>query len=238
MYNHRIGEINNVKDLNELGKKAAALIILEMNKAIQEKGRFNFALSGGATPLNVFNHLSSDESSDKIDWTNVHLFWVDERCVPTNSDQSNYGIAIEYFHSKMGVKNIHRIRGDTINNDEAAKGYEAVITTELSGDCGDVPAFDLALLGIGEDGHVASIFPDSDALHEKIRYVVCDGGIYSGLERITVTLPVLNASKRIIIIASGNKKRNIMRELIKGEGSEYPISFIDFLATNATWIIC
>ena len=182
--------------------------------------RFSVALAGGDTPRRVYELLANEQFNDRVAWSQVHLFWGDERCVPPEHPDSNYAMVYEALISKVQLPagNVHRIIGEG-NPADNARAYENQLRTFFAGQAW--PRFDLVLLGMGEDGHTASLFPNSEALRENSRWVVPTKNPQSGQERITLTVPVLNHARRIMILVTGKKKAERLKEVLRPQpGSE------------------
>lgn len=208
--------------------RAVAEVILEKAK---EKTKlslpFNIALSGGNTPKLLFNILS-DEYADKMPWHIVRLFWVDERCVPPTHDDSNFGMTYNNLLKYVPIhdSNIFRILGE-VDSQKEANHYQTLLDVQLVKKNG-IPKFDLILLGIGEDGHTASIFPDNlNLLHAEQTVAVAVHPI-SGQKRITLTGTVINHADQVIFLITGVSKATVLRQIFKREPAfeKYPASYI------------
>ena len=182
--------------------------------------RFSVALAGGNTPRRVYELLATERFKNRIEWSQVHLFFGDERSVPPDHPDSNFAMAYESLISKVPIpaKNVHRIIGEG-NADENAQAYENRLRAFFAGL--SWPRFDLVLLGMGEDGHTASLFPNSPALRETARWVVATRNEQSGQDRITLTIPVFNHARRVMFFVTGEKKAQRLKEVLRREpGSE------------------
>ncbi|HJQ31161.1 MAG TPA: 6-phosphogluconolactonase [Pyrinomonadaceae bacterium] len=196
---------------------AAARRIVELARgAIDERGAFSIALSGGSTPRRVYELLAGDEFRGQVDWKSVHVFFGDERTVPADHAESNYRMANEALLSRVGLppENVHRIEGlgDAAAN---ASAYESVMRG-FFGDA-DWPRFDLVMLGMGDDGHTASLFPGTVALSEQRAWVVANWVEKFQTWRITLTAPAINAARRVLFLVTGAGKAERLREVLKGE---------------------
>lgn len=180
--------------------------------------RFSAVLAGGSTPRALYELLAGEPHRGRIPWVRVHLFWSDERTVPPNHEESNFGMAWEAMISKLTIPpgNVHRIRGE-IDPEVAAREYERELGGffDLERNEG-LPRFDLALLGMGEDGHTASLFPDSPALKERDRWVVAARVEKAGGSRITLTCPVLENAACIIFLVTGENKAETLKQVVEG----------------------
>lgn len=172
-------------------------------KSINIKDCFTLVLSGGNTPKIIFDELVRDYTAS-IDWKKVHIFWLDERCVDPEHEDSNYKLAKDHLLDYLEPGSVHRMEGE-LEPKLAASRYEDVIRDFFDLHEGEIPAFDLILLGMGEDGHCASLFPQSSELHEKKRLVVSTEKQYNGHTRISLTLPVINMSTKVLMIGSQKK---------------------------------
>src|SRR5258705_2991684 len=182
--------------------------------------RFSVALAGGNTPRQVYELLATEQFKNRVEWPQVHFFFGDERCVPPEHPDSNYAMAYEALISRVPIpaKNVYRIMGEG-NANESALAYENQLRAFFAGLTW--PRFDLALLGMGEDGHTASLFPNSAALKEMSRWVVATKNEQSGQDRITLTLPALNHARHIMFLVSGKKKAQRLKEVLHPKpGSE------------------
>lgn len=205
-------------DEDALGRAAAGLFLALSREAIASRGRFSTALSGGSTPRRLYELLGEKPYRDAVDWQRVHVFWVDERCVPGDHRESNFRSAFDTVLSlvPLPTENIHRIKGEA-GPERAAREYEDDIRTFFGAP--GMPAFDLIILGVGEDGHTASLFPDSPLLNERVRLAVPVYLEKLKLNRVTLTLPVLNNAARVLVLATGEKKAEVVREILEGPGN-------------------
>lgn len=208
--------------------------------AIAERGRCFVLLAGGSTPKTLYSLLASDPWRDRIDWLHVHLFWGDERCVPPDHPESNYCMAREALldHLDTPTENIHRIRGEH-DADTAANMYDKELRSiEQSGDGRPFP-FDWALLGMGDDGHTASIFPGSPALSETRRRVMAVYVDHLRAWRVTCTPLLINAARRIVFLVSGESKAERLRDVLFGSQrpERWPSQSIKPTAGLVTWLL-
>ena len=218
-------ETRVLRDADALSRAAAERFVEAAAEAIASSGRFVVALAGGSTPRGAYERLASVELAPRVDWSRVHVFWGDERCVPPDHPDSNYRMAREALLDRVPVPdaNVHRVEGER-RPEEAAASYERVLRAFFTGQSADgrtaadapTPCFDLILLGMGQDGHTASLFPGDRALAETERWVaaVRAPDVAPRLPRVTLTLPVINASNRIFFIVSGSRKRKVLRSVL------------------------
>lgn len=207
-------------DLQALSRAAAVrLTELAMESARQGK-IFSAALSGGSTPQTLLEILAKPEFAGRIPWESVHLFQVDERCVPPTDPQSNYRMI---FRALLGAvpgaaARFHRMKAELDDLDAASAEYESEIKAVLSPPGNGLPGFDLILLGLGPDGHTASLFPNSKALSETSRWVCPNYVEKFKMNRLTLTYPVLNAASEVVFLVSGSGKAEILRQVLEEPG--------------------
>jgi 6-phosphogluconolactonase len=203
-------------DSGEVARAAARRIVELAGESIAARGTFSLALSGGSTPKAIFELLAADEFRTQIAWQSVHIFFGDERTVPPDHPDSNFRMANEAMLSRLPLPeaNVHRINGvgDAAAN---ASDYES----DLRGYFGDStwPRLDLVMLGMGDDGHTASLFPETTALKEERLWVAANWVEKFGTWRITLTAPAINAARNILFLITGAGKADRLREVLKGE---------------------
>lgn len=192
------------------------------------------ALAGGSTPEATYRLLARDYA-DRIDWSRVHVFFGDERTVPPEYEDSNYRMAREALLDHVPVGGVHRMRGE-LPPAEAARAYEEELR-EFFGP-GEVPGFDLILLGIGEDGHTASLFPNTPALDVTDRWVVENPVEKLDTVRLTLTAPAINAARAVVFLVAGEGKAGALREILEGgaDPRDYPAKLVQ-PAGGATWMV-
>ena len=196
-----------------LADAAAGRFVAAAGGAIQSRGRFVVALSGGSTPRDTYRRLATDALVSRVMWSRVEVLWGDERCVPPNHVESNYRMARETLLDRVPVPaaNVHRIHGED-DPSTAAEVYEATLRALLR-----TPArIDLVLLGLGDDGHTASLFPGSAAVHEQTRWVMAAHAAAPSLWRVTLTPAVINAAAEVLFIVSGGAKAGVLRRVLEG----------------------
>jgi len=224
-------------DVHELSHAAADAFRALADTAVSERGRFAVALSGGSTPKELYTILGNKPYSDQIDWERVHLFWADERCVPPEHDDSNFRFARELLISGVPIPggNVHRIRGEA-GAENAAAAYEQDLKAYFGN--GGWPVFDLVILGMGEDGHTASLFPGSFRAVENDRQAA---PVFLGTQkkdRVTLTLPVLNHARQVLFLVSGVSKRKIIRSILQdGNPDGLPAGLVQPVKGNCTWFL-
>jgi 6-phosphogluconolactonase len=224
-------------DYETLSQAAASALVELAAQAINSSGRFSIALSGGETPRRLYEILATAPLRDQIDWGDVHVFWGDERCVPTNDPRSNYLMARQTLldHVPVPENQIHPIYTDMPAH-LAAFDYETDLRNFFDG---RPPIFDLVLLGLGENAHTASLFPHSPVLDESERWVK---GIYiaeQGMFRVTLTPRVINQAKEVIFLVSGGDKAEALQEVLEGayQPHEWPAQLIHPSGAHPTWMV-
>lgn len=204
------------------------------NHSIHDHGAFFVALSGGSTPKAIFERISSPPFDNRIDWSKVHLFWSDERAVPSDHSESNYHMAMEAGLKKMPIpkEQIHRMHAET-HIDTNALSYEKNMKSILKG-----RPFDLVMLGIGEDGHTASLFPHSKALQEQERFVIANYIEEKKTWRMTFTFTCINSASHIAIYVLGASKKYILNEVLSSpdQFDRFPAQRVGTPEHHALWI--
>ena len=205
------GTVSIFPDAAALAEAAACQFVELAQTSVEARGRFSVALAGGQTPKATYQLLASEGFRRQIDWRHVHLFWGDERCVPPDHPESNYGMARRTFIDDVPIPegNVHRILGE-YDPIVAAETYEAELKDHFKS---QLPAFDLIFLGLGADGHVASLFPGSAALEEKSRLAMAAQHPQTNQWRVTLTLVALNAAAHVGMLVAGAGKSAIIQRL-------------------------
>jgi 6-phosphogluconolactonase len=201
-----------------MSRHAAEEIVRLAEEATGASGRFTVALSGGSTPRATYALMADDPSlRERMPWDRTHFFWGDERLVPPDHPESNYRMAFEAMLSKVPVppENVHRIAGEHQDATQAADEYERALIEFFRLSRGEFPFFDLVLLGLGPDGHVASLFPGTVALRERQRLVVANWVGQLDAERITMTPPVFNHAACLIFLVSGAEKAAALKTVLE-----------------------
>jgi len=208
----------------ELAGAAAREFAAKAEEAIEERGRFVVVLAGGSTPKAMYEVLARDYAS-RIDWSRVHVFFGDERTVPPDHDDSNYKMASETLLEHIPFGSVHRMQGE-LPPDEAAEAYEEELREFF--DAENVPRFDLILLGVGGDGHMASLFPETSALEVHDRWVVANPVLKLDTTRITLTVPVINAARTVLFLVAGEDKAGALEKILEGDADPraYPATLI------------
>ena len=196
---------------------------------------FSVALSGGSTPAKIYNKLPTHPDNEKVDWEHVLVYFSDERSVAPESDESNYKMAMQSGISQLGIppKHIFRMKGEG-DLEKHAEEYEAQVRKYV-----EKESFDLVMLGCGEDGHTASLFPSTKALQEEKRYIVANEVPQKKTKRMTMTYPLINQSQNIVVYAFGENKRHIVNEIFieKKDLTTYPIQRIGTNKHPVLWVM-
>jgi len=231
-------EIRLFKDLEELSRAAAVLFVEQCARAIGERNRFLVALNGGSTPNRLFQLLATD-FREQVDWTNAHIFWGDERCVPPDDPGSSYGQAREVLlsHIRMPDSNIHRVKGE-LGPLEASKDYSLILKDFASPNL-EWPRFDLVYLGMGEDGHTASLFPGSPVDVSKPTMPVTAHYQDRPANRVTLTPVVFNGARMVAFMVTGEKKAQTLAEVLSGRYNPelYPAQRIEPKEGRLIWLV-
>jgi 6-phosphogluconolactonase len=203
-------------DKGALVTAAADLFVKLAREANEARGRFTVALSGGGTPKPVYELLATEPYAAQVDWGRVHVGWGDERCVPPEDERSNFRMARLALLDKVPIPpaNIHRIKGE-LPPAEAADGYEHNLRRLLDDDA-SFGAFDLMLLGLGDNGHTASLFPGTYSLREERRWAVQQYVEVVTMWRVTLTAPLISAARNVVFVAEGAAKAGVLRRVIEG----------------------
>ena len=210
----------------KITKHAADIFVTAAQNAIQQRGQFVVALTGGSSPVAIYKLLATPEYSAKIDWNNVFVFWGDERWVPLDDDRSNAKMSSDTLLNHVGLPkgNIFPMYKDDITPEDYAQEYEQSIK-KIAGEDGQ---FDLVLLGMGDDGHTASLFPGEAVLQEIDKWVAAYYLESQKMHRITLTAPIINRAKQIVVITFGKNKAHALNEVLYGvyNPEKYPTQLI------------
>ena len=220
-------------DSAALMEAAALRIALIGQQAIAERGQFVWALSGGATPRPLYELLGSKRFANVLDWSRVHFFWSDERCVPPDHHDSNYRMARAALLDALPISEaqVRRMRAED-DPSEAAAAYDHALRAQVQA----TGSLDLVLLGMGSDGHIASLFPGSAALSETQRWVVTNLSP-AGAPRITLTLPALNAAKVVLLLVAGADKAARVTEALRDPQAQLPVQRVRPTAGRIEWML-
>ena len=212
-------------DLAALTLAAAEWLVRGAAAAVAERGRCTVAISGGGTPMPLYALLATPDWRERVPWPRLHLFWCDERVVPADDERSNYGGVRRVLlpHVAIPAGNVHPIPTGASTPAQAATQYEQTIRRVVGGEP-LLPALDLVLLGIGDDGHTASLFPDSSLLRiDRSPLVAADPVLRAGTFRISMTLPLLNAARDVAFLVAGDAKANALRDTLGSDRAPRPL---------------
>ncbi|MGB7158576.1 MAG: 6-phosphogluconolactonase [Tepidisphaeraceae bacterium] len=239
-------EIKVLPDPPAVAAEAAERIVRAANEAIALSGKFTIALAGGSTPKALFELLASPAHRDRIDWRNVEVFFGDERTVPPDHADSNYRMARDTLLSKVPIPadHIHRMRGE-IDPEEAAKEYGQILKEKFpstsSGQAGEGEGggLDLILLGMGDDGHTASLFPGTPALRETKHRAVANPVPKLNTTRLTMTAPFINRAREVLLTVTGANKASRLSEVLEGspDPERLPVQLISPTSGKLSWLV-
>jgi 6-phosphogluconolactonase len=233
-------EIRILTTPQELFEAAAEEVVRAAQDSVTQRGRFTIALSGGSTPKSLFNLLATN-ARNVFPWDRTFFFWGDERHVPPTDADSNYRMAEEAMLSKIPVPagNVFRITAENPDAAAAAEAYEQTLRKFFQLEPGQVPVFDLILLGMGPDGHTASLFPGTAGLHEKSKIVIANWVDKLKASRLTLTLPVLNAARCVLFLVSGTDKAPVLRAVLEEDvpAEQYPSKLVRPSSGKLIWLV-
>lgn len=233
-------EIRTLTTPQELFAAAAEEVVRAANDAVAQRGRFTIALAGGSTPKSLYNLLATNARTT-LPWDRMFFFWGDERHVPPTDPESNYRMVEEAMLSKVPVPpgNVFRIKTENPEAAAAAEDYEKAIRKFFGLEPGQFPRFDLILLGMGPDGHTASLFPGTAALQEKSRLVVANWVEKMKTHRISLTLPVLNEARCVTFLVSGTDKAPALKAVLEENvpSEQYPAKLVKPSDGKLIWLI-
>ena len=235
-------EIYIAEDIQALSRKAAEVILAAIVAALKTKSIFTMVLSGGSTPKRLYALLATDPAfKDQLPWERVHFFWGDERHVSSDHHDSNYRMVNKSMLSRLPVprENVHRIKSEISDAERGAELYQQEISNFFRLKAGQLPRFDCVLLGMGPDGHTASLFPQTAALDEQECFVFANWVEKFQTHRITMTVPVLNNAESIIFLVSGEDKAETLKLVLEGERrpKRFPAQMIQPAHGRLLWII-
>jgi 6-phosphogluconolactonase len=226
---------------DDLADRAARLIVEAAGHALEQRGRFTLVLSGGSTPEKTYTRLARPDLAGQLDWNRTGLFFGDERFVPPDDARSNYHLARRTLidHVPIPSGNVFPIPTGLPGPADAATAYAATLTREVPASSGP-PVFDLILLGLGDDGHTASLFPGQPSLTVRDRWVIaCPPGVLPPpVDRVTLTFPVLNAARQVAFLVAGANKASVVRDVLAGTPPEtHPAAGVRPTNGQLTWLL-
>lgn len=225
----------------ELAREAADFVVWTGEQAVKGGGTFRLALAGGTTPKAMYALLAGSPLAKRLDWRRTAVFFGDERCVPPEHADSNFRMASETLLTPLNVSQdrVFRMRGED-EPEQAARQYEERIRKEFGGSAGAWPRFDLILLGLGEDGHTASLFPGTAALNERQRLVVPNQAPQGTRQRLTFTLPLINQARTVLFLVSGKGKAPVLRSVLEDPAADprtYPAKLVSPEEGRLIWFL-
>jgi 6-phosphogluconolactonase len=232
-------EFRVLPDAESLAAAAADLVAARIVEGVRAAGRFTLVLAGGSTPRRAYE-LLAQRGAASLPWDRVHVFWSDERCVPPGDADSNFGAAKTSLLDRVAIPsaNVHSLRAEIAPPSGAADEAERELRA-FFGDAAPFPRFDLVLLGVGEDGHTASLFPGNPALEERKRWVVAvEADAKPPRRRLTLTLPVLDAAREVVFLAAGASKRPVISAIAAERAAaarRFPAAMVR--AERITWLV-
>lgn len=229
--------VKQYKGKAQIFETAAQLFVDTAKKNIDEKGFFSVALTGGSSPIDLHKLLATEAYRSQVDWSKVFVFWGDERWVPLDDDLSNAKMSYETLlnHVPIPESNIFPMYKEGVDAEDYAQTYEQILREKL----GDDARLDFIFLGMGDDGHTASLFPGTEVLHEKDKWVDAYFLVPQDMYRITLTAPFINRAEQIVVIAFGEKKAKALREVLQGENNPelYPSQLLKPTAGELIFLI-
>lgn len=242
---HTMGLVSDlmvVADQAALAQEAAKRVVAIAEEAMARCGRFTVALAGGSTPKGLYSLLAAEPYCTRLPWRETHLFWGDERAVPPEHPDSNFGMARATLLSRVPIpaNQVHRMQAERADLDAAACEYEAeIVRTFAAHPPDEPPAFDLILLGLGTDGHTASLFPYTRALRETRRWVAPNYISKLKANRLTLTTPILNRAATVLFLVSGADKSSVLQAVLEGspDPERLPAQLIRPVAGRLVWLI-
>lgn len=233
-------EIRILTTPQELFAAAAEEVIRAANEAVTASGKFTLVLSGGSTPKALYNLLATNART-ALPWDRMYFFWGDERHVPPTDPDSNYRMVNEAMLSKVPIPpaNVFRMEAENPDASAAAASYDQTLRKFFQLDASGVPRFDLVLLGMGPDGHTASLFPGTEGLKEKSRLVIANWVEKLKTHRLSFTLPVLNAAHTVAFLVSGTDKAPALKAVLEGNepGEQYPAKLVQPKDGKLVWFL-
>ena len=235
-------DVRILTNIDAIAKRAAQDFVQSATQAVSEKGSFTVALSGGSTPKTLYSLLADDAAlRSQIPWDKMYVYFGDERSVGPDHPDSNFRMATETMLSKVPIKpdQVFRIKGEYKDTEKAAQEYEQALRASFKIADGKVPRFDLVFLGIGSEGHTASLFPGTKALHETKRLAVRNwvGKLYTN--RVTLTAPAINNAARVIFMVTGADKALVLKGILEGphEPEQLPAQMIQPTNGKLVWLV-
>ena len=230
-------EIKVLKDLSEINRAAADIFVEQARRAVMEKGQFTLALTGGSSPVELHKMLAQEPYLSQVDWGKCFVFWGDERWVPLHDERSNARMAFETLLNHVPVPKEQIF--PMWSKDKAPQEHAAEYERQLQLVLGKQGVFDLIFLGMGDDGHTASLFPGTEVLNEEAAWVKAYYLDPQQMYRITLTAPLINRAKNIVFLVNGEKKAPALREVLEGKRNpqQYPAQLISPKEGEVSWLV-
>ena len=222
----------------DMARKGADIWYESAQESIGRRGRFALAISGGSTPRRLHQLLAEEPHLSRLPWDKTHIFWVDERCLPMTHPDSNFGAAKKDLLDRvpMGPAQVHPMPGWG-PPEQGAVTYEKELKAFFQRDEGRVPCLDLIFLGLGQDGHTASLFPGDASLKEEEKWVLRVTGGRPWVDRLTMTFPVLNLARRIVFLAAGKGKAQVLKTVLENPKAQLPAQKVQPCKGSLTWLV-
>jgi len=224
-------------DHAEVARESCARMVRAIRDALKERGTASIALSGGSSPVPAYRLLAKES----IDWSRVHVFWVDERAVPPEHERSNYGSAKAALLDAIAIPeaNVHRMRGESPDLEAEGARYETLLRETIAAKTSGVPVLDLVVLGVGDDGHTASLFPGEPTVHVTDRLVAAVPAADAREARLTLTVPVLENARATLLIVLGKSKHEPLERIwaTSGDLATTPARIVRGFRGSITWVI-
>ncbi len=237
-------EVLILPDPDAVAARAAELFLTLPRARVHSDTPFTVALAGGSTPERLYRRLAQPPYAAAVPWENMHFFWGDERAVPPDSPESNFRMARETLLSRVPIpgRNIHRVPTEILPADDAARAYAEeiarIVAPREDWSLPEIPAFDLLLLGMGDDGHTASLFAGTAALEESSRIFVENFVPEKNVWRFTVTPPVIEAARHVVLLVTGTGKASRLRDLFSPIGANnLPVALVNRRKSPTTWLV-
>ena len=228
-------------DLNDLSREAGALFVQLANQAVEERGQFTVCLSGGSTPRQTYALLTQEPLRSQTPWSQVHIFWGDERVISPDHPDNHHQMASDILFSKVPIPpdNIHRMCVENGDSAGVAREYEILLRSFFNLAEGELPRFDLILLGMGADAHMASLFPGTSGLKERRSLVAAHYVPKLAADRLTLTVPVLNNARNVVFLVSGVNKAEALQLVLQGDDpqADLPARLLRPMDGNVIWMV-
>lgn len=230
-------ELHIAPDTKELSSRLAGFLLKDILSVLDKKDRYTFVLSGGSTPKALYKLLASEPYRSAVPWEKVHFFWGDERFVPFEDPRNNANMAYEELlnHIPVVAENIH-VMNTSLSPEDSSEQYTGILRSYF-GDTGHT--FDFVLLGMGDDGHTLSLFPGMPVIHEQEKWVDSFYLDAQSMYRITLTAPVVNRAAKVVFLAAGSNKADVLYQVLKGERNpdQYPSQVIQLPYGELHWFV-